>query len=117
MTSYAADAPGASRWTGQNGQKRDALLQLVEQRGYWIRVCGADHPDTLRMQHIQAQTRCELGDLHRARKEMRIEWIARAGHVQTGLAELRYLEADLAGVVEDGHPEMTQVAALITKLS
>jgi Tetratricopeptide repeat len=169
-------------WTGQSGQKREALLQLVEQRDDWIRVCGADHPDTLRMQHIQAQTRGELGDLHRARKEMRMvykrrrrvlgdrhpdtlksrqdlavlrgqlgdpqgavfdlikllrdqmsiqgmasietfrtrrhlsEWIAHSGHIKTGLAELGYLKADLARVVEDGHPELTNVAALITDL-
>jgi hypothetical protein len=135
------------------------------------------------MQHIQAQTRGRLGDLHRARKEMRMvykrrrrvlgdrhpdtlksrqdlavlrgqladpqgaafdlimllrdqmsiqgkrsietfrtrrnlcEWIAHTGHIQTGLAELRYLQADLGRVVEDEHPEMTQVAAMIAELN
>ena len=31
-------------WTGQSGQDRDALYQLLDQRDDWIRVCGPDHP-------------------------------------------------------------------------
>jgi hypothetical protein len=52
----------------------------------------------------------------RARRQL-AEWIARAGHPQTGLAELHYLQADLARFVEDGHPELAHVAASIAELS
>jgi hypothetical protein len=158
-------------------------MQLLDQRDDWIRVCGPDHPNTLRMQHILAQYRGRIGDLNKADAEMRAvyrrrrrvlgdrhpdtlksrqdlavlrgqlddpqgavfdlinllrdrlkiqgtrsietfrtrrqlaEWIARAGHPDTGLAELHYLQVDLAKFVEDGHPELTEVAAAIAKLS
>jgi hypothetical protein len=173
-------------WTGQSEHDR-ALLQLLDQRDDWIRVCGPDHPDTMRMQHIVAQLRGQIGgqigELNKAHTEMRTvyrrrrrilgdrhpdtlksrqdlavlrgelndpegavfdlikllqdllriqgmrsietfrtrrqlaEWIARAGHPETGLAELRYLQADFARFVEDGHPELAQVAAAIAELS
>ncbi|HET9301214.1 MAG TPA: tetratricopeptide repeat protein [Propionibacteriaceae bacterium] len=169
-------------WIGQSSHDR-ALLQLLDQRDDWTRVCGTDHPYTLRMQHILAQYRGKIGDLNRAHTEMRAvyrrrrrvlgdrhpdtlksrqdlavlrgqlndpqgavfdlikllrdrlkiqgmrsietfrtrrqlaEWIARAGHPETGLAELRYLEADLARFVENGHPELAEVAATIAELS
>jgi NB-ARC domain/Tetratricopeptide repeat len=169
-------------WTDQSDHDR-ALLQLLDQRDDWIRVCGPDHPDTLRMQHILAQFRGQIGELNKAHTEMRTvyrrrrrilgdrhpdtlksrqdlavlrgqlndpqgavfdligllrdrlriegtrsietfrtrrhlaEWIARAGHPETGLAELRYLQADFARFVEDGHPELAQVAAAIAELS
>jgi hypothetical protein len=51
----------------------------------------------------------------RTRRQL-AEWIARAGHPETGLAELRYLQADLAKFVEEGHPELAQVEATITDL-
>ena len=169
-------------WTGQSDHDR-ALLQLLDQRDDWIRVCGPDHPDTMRMQHILAQLRGRIGELNKAHAEMRTvyrrrrrilgdrhpdtlksrqdlavlrgvlndpegavfdlikllqdrlriqgmrsietfrtrrhlaEWIARAGHPETGLAELQYLQADFARFVEDGHPELAQVAAAIAELS
>ena len=169
-------------WTGQGDHHR-ALMQLLDQRDDWIRVCGPDHPNTLRMQHILAQYRGRIGDLNKADAEMRAvyrrrrrvlgdrhpdtlksrqdlavlrgqlddpqgavfdlinllrdrlkiqgtrsietfrtrrqlaEWIARAGHPHTGLAELHYLQIDLAKFVEDGHPELTEVAAAIAELS
>ena len=52
----------------------------------------------------------------RTRRQL-AEWIARAGHPDTGLAELHYLQVDLAKFVEDGHPELTEVAAAIAELS
>ncbi len=169
-------------WTGHSDE-RDALLQLLDQREDWIRVCGPDHPYALRMRHILAQYRGKIGDLNKAHSEMRAvygrrrqvlgdrhpdtlksrqdlavlrgqlndpqgavfdlikllqdrlriqgmrsietfrtrrllaEWIARAGHPETGLAELRYLQADLGKFVEDGHPELKEVAAAIAELS
>jgi len=44
-------------------------------------------------------------------------WIARAGHPETSLAELRYPQTDLAKFVEVGHPELAQVASTIAQLS
>jgi hypothetical protein len=58
-------------WTGQSGEDRDALLQLLDQRDDWIRVCGHDHPNTLRMLHILAQFRGLMGELSKANPEMR----------------------------------------------
>jgi hypothetical protein len=52
----------------------------------------------------------------RTRRQL-AEWVARAGHPETGLAELHYLQVDLAKFVEDGHPELTEVAAAIAELS
>ena len=52
----------------------------------------------------------------RTRRQL-AEWIARAGHPETALAELRYLQADLGKFVEDGHPELAHVAAAIAELS
>jgi hypothetical protein len=104
------------------------------------RVLGDRHPDTLKSRQDLAVLRGQLGDPQGAvfdlikllRDQMSIqgmasietfrtrrhlsEWIAHSGHIKTGLAELGYLKADLARVVEDGHPELTNVAALITDL-
>ena len=158
------------------------MLQLLEQRDAWVRVCGPDHPDTLRMQHILAQTRSRFGDSTQAQAEMRriyrrrrrvlgdrhpdtlksrqdlavlrgelddpqgavfdltillrdhldiqgprsietfrtrrhlAEWIARAGHPETGRAELAYLRADLARTVEPAHPELAHVEGSLAVL-
>jgi hypothetical protein len=105
------------------------------------RILGERHPDTLKSRQDLAVLRGQLNDPERAvfdlikllRDRLRIqgmrsvetfrtrrqlaEWIARAGHPETGLAELRYLQADLARFVEDGHPELAQVAATIAELS
>jgi len=105
------------------------------------RILGDRHPDTLKSRQDLAILRGQLNDPQRAvfdliellRDRLRIqgmrsietfrtrrqlaEWIARAGHPQTGLAELRYLQADLAKSVEDGHPELAHVAASIAELS
>jgi hypothetical protein len=104
-------------------------------------ILGDRHPDTLTSRQDLAVLRGQLNDPQRAvfdliellRDRLRIqgmrsigtfrtrrqlaEWIARAGHPQTGLAELRYLQADLARFVEDGHPELAHVAASIAELS
>ena len=104
-------------------------------------ILGDRHPDTLTSRQDLAVLRGQLNDPQRAvfdliellRDRLRIqgmrsigtfrtrrqlaEWIARAGHPQTGLAELRYLQADLAKFVEDGHPELAHVAASIAELS
>lgn len=57
-------------WTAQSDHDR-ALLQLLDQRDDWIRVCGPDHPDTMRMHHILAQLRGQTGELNKAHTEMR----------------------------------------------
>jgi hypothetical protein len=105
------------------------------------RILGDRHPDTLKSRQDLAVLRGQLNDPQRAvfdlikllRDRLRIqgvrsietfrtrrqlaEWIGRAGHPETGLAELRYLQADLARFVEDGHPELAEVAATIAELS
>jgi hypothetical protein len=126
---------------GEIGELKKAHLEMRAVYRRRRRILGDRHPDTLKSRQDLAVLRGQLNDPQRAvfdlikvlRDRLRIqgmrsietfrtrrhlsEWIARAGHIQTGLAELGYLQADLAGVVEDGHPEMTQVAALITELS
>jgi hypothetical protein len=105
------------------------------------RILGDRHPDTLKSRQDLAVMRGQLNDPQRAvfdlidllRDRLRIqgtrsietfrtrrhlaEWIARAGHPETGLAELRYLQTDLAKFVEVGHPELAQVASTIAELS
>jgi Tetratricopeptide repeat len=105
------------------------------------RILGDRHPDTLKSRQDLAVLRGQLNDPQRAvfdlinllRDRLRIqgmrsietfrtrrhlaEWIARAGHPETGLAELRYLQTDLARFVEDGHPELAEVVATIAELS
>ena len=105
------------------------------------RILGDRHPDTLKSRQDLAVLRGQLNDPQGAvfdlikllRDRLRIqgtrsletfrtrrqlaEWIGRAGHPETGLAELRYLQADLAKFVEDGHPELAEVAATIAELS
>jgi hypothetical protein len=105
------------------------------------RILGDRHPDTLKSRQDLAVLRGQLDDpqgavfelidllrdrlkiqgarsieTFRTRRQL-AEWIARGGHPETGLAELRYLQADLARFVEDGHPELAQVAASIAELS
>ena len=105
------------------------------------RILGDRHPDTLKSRQDLAVLRGELNDpegavfdlikllqdrlriqgmrsieTFRTRRQL-AEWIARAGHPETGLAELRYLQADFARFVEDGHPELAHVAAAIAELS
>jgi hypothetical protein len=63
-----------------------------------------------------AAVRPALIETFRTRRHLS-EWIARAGHPETGLAELRYLQADLAKFVDDGHAELARVEATITELS
>jgi hypothetical protein len=101
------------------------------------RILGDRHPDTLKSRQDLAVLRGELDDPQRTvfelikllRDRLRIqgtrsietfrtrrllaEWIVRAGHRDTGLAELRYLQSDLARFVEEGHPELAKVRALL----
>ena len=104
-------------------------------------MLGDRHPDTLKSRQDLAVLRGQLNDPQGAvfdlikllQDRLRIqgmrsietfrtrrllaEWIARAGHPETGLAELRYLQADLGKFVEDGHPELKEVAAAIAELT
>ena len=115
----------------------------IEMRAVWRRrrVLGDRHPDTLKSRQDLAVLRGQLNDPQGAvfdltkllRDRLRIQGMRsietfrtsaaagrgspRAGHPETALAELRYLQADLGKFVEDGHPELAQVAATIAELS
>ncbi len=130
-----------ARSRGRIGELNKAHAEMLAVYRRRRRILGERHPDTLKSRQDLAVLRGQLNDPERAvfdlikllRDRLRIqgmrsvetfrtrrqlaEWIARAGHPETGLAELRYLQADLARFVEDGHPELAQVAATIAELS
>jgi hypothetical protein len=123
---------------GQSNQAHNEMRAVYRRRR---QVLGDRHPDTLKSRQDLAVLRGQLDDPQGAvfdlikllRDHVKIqgmrsietfrtrrhlaEWIARAGHPETGLAELRYLQADLARSVEPSHPELVQVAASIAGLS
>jgi hypothetical protein len=126
---------------GQIGELKKAHNEMRAVYRRRRRILGDRHPDTLKSRQDLAVLRGQLNDPQRAvfdlikvlRDRLRIqgtrsietfrtrrhlsEWIARAGHPETGLAELRYLKADLANFVEDGHPELARVETTIAELS
>lgn len=130
-----------AQFRGRMGELSKANTEMRAVYRRRRRVLGDRHPDTLKSRQDLAVLRGELNDpqgavfdlikvlrdrlkiqgmrsieTFRTRRQL-AEWIARAGHPATGLAELRYLQADLAKFVEDGHPELAQVEATIADLS
>ena len=130
-----------AQYRGQVGDLNKAHTEMRAVYRRRRRVLGDRHPDTLKSRQDLAVLRGQLNDpqgavfdlimllrdrlkiqgmrsieTFRTRRQL-AEWIARAGHPETGLAELHYLEADLARFVEDGHPELAKVAATIAELS
>ncbi|MFL6045571.1 MAG: tetratricopeptide repeat protein [Propionibacteriaceae bacterium] len=122
---------------GRMGELNKARTEMRAVYRRRRRILGDRHPDTLKSRQDLAVLRGELNDPQGAvfelikllRDRLRIqgtrsietfrtrrllaEWIVRAGHRDTGLAELRYLQADLARFVEHGHPELAKVQALL----
>jgi Tetratricopeptide repeat len=130
-----------AQFRGRRGDLRKANTEMRAVYRRRRRVLGDRHPDTLKSRQDLAVLRGELNDpqgavfdlikvlrdrlkiqgmrsieTFRTRRQL-AEWVARAGHPETGLAELRYLQADLAKFVEAGHPELAQVEATIADLS
>ena len=130
-----------AQYRGRIGELNKAHTGMRAVYGRRRRILGDRHPDTLKSRQDLAVLRGQLNDpqgavfdlINLLRDRLRIqgtrsietfrtrrqlaEWIGRAGHPKTGLAELRYLRADLARFVEDGHPELAEVAATIAELS
>jgi hypothetical protein len=102
-----------AQYRGKIGDLNKAHTEMRAVYGRRRQVLGDRHPDTQDRLRIQGMRSIET---FRTRRLL-AEWIARAGHPETGLAELRYLRADLGKFVEDGHPELKEVAAAIAELS
>jgi Tetratricopeptide repeat len=130
-----------AQYRGRIGELKKAHTEMRAVYRRRRRILGDRHPDTLKSRQDLAVLRGQLNDPQGAvfdltkllRDRLRIqgtrsietfrtrrqlaEWIARAGHPETARAELHYLQADLARFVEEGHPELAEVAAMIAGLS
>lgn len=122
---------------GRIGELKKAHIEMRAVYRRRRRILGDRHPDTLKSRQDLAVLRGELDDPQRAvfelikllrdclrvqgtrsietlrTRRLLAEWIIRAGHRDTGIAELRYLQADLARFVEEGHPELGKVHELL----